>query len=263
MEMERPMILVSNDDGYRAPGLLALIEAVRPYGDVLVVAPQDGQSGQSHAITVKVPVRVDKYRQEPGLEFYVCNGTPVDCVKLAQNRLLDRKPSLLVSGINHGANSSASVLYSGTVAVAAEGCMYDIPGIAFSLLNHDPHADFMPYVPVVRTIVQSVLEQGLKKGTCLNVNIPNVPLRDIRGIRVCRHARGYWVEEYDRRVDPNNKEYFWLTGEYFNEEPEAEDTDEWALSNDFVSVSPVQVDLTCYGELDRLRSWNLSLNISR
>lgn len=259
MEQERPLILVSNDDGYRAKGLQTLIEAVRPFGDVLVVAPHEGQSGQSHAITVKVPVRVDKFLDEPGLEFYVCSGTPVDCVKLAQNRLLSRKPDLLVSGINHGANSSASVLYSGTVAVAAEGCMYDIPGIAFSLLNHSPHADFAPYIHVVQTIVRHVLQKGLKKGTCLNVNIPNIEPKDIRGIMVCRHAMGYWIEEYDRRVDPNNKEYFWLTGEYFNDEPNAEDTDEWALSNDYVSVSPIQVDLTCYKELDTIRSWNMSL----
>ncbi len=249
----RPLILIANDDGYRAGGLQALIEAARPYGDLLVVSPAEGQSGMSHAITVKVPLRIEKYKEEPGLTMYVCNGTPVDCVKIALNKLIEHHPDMLLTGINHGANSSASVLYSGTMAAAIEGCMYRIPAIGFSLLDHSPKADFDPYIGYVKKIIERVSESGLNYGTCLNVNIPKIPVCDIAGIRVCRQARGYWQEEFEHRIDPNNREYYWLTGDFFNEEPEAKDTDEWALRNNYISVVPVQIDLTCYKSMDMLR----------
>ena len=249
----RPLILIANDDGYRSGGLQALIEAARPYGDLLVVAPAEGQSGMSHAITVKVPLRLEKHIEEPGFTLYVCNGTPVDCVKIALNKLIDRHPGLLLTGINHGANSSASVLYSGTMAAAIEGCMYHIPAIGFSLLDHSPKADFTPYTGYVKSIIESVLKNGLHQGTCLNVNIPKIPVDDIRGIRVCRQARGYWMEEFERHIDPNNREYYWLTGDFFNEEPEAKDTDEWALKNNYISVVPVQIDMTCYKSMDKIK----------
>ena len=248
----KPLILIANDDGYNAGGLLALIEAARPFGDVLVVAPSEGQSGMSHALTVKTPLRVKKHIDEPGYTMYVCSGTPCDCVKLALNRYIDRKPDLLLAGINHGANSSASVLYSGTMAAAIEGCMYGIPAIGFSLLDHSPKADFTPYLTYVKSIIEKVMKNGLQNGTCLNVNIPKIHVDDIRGIRVCRQARGYWEEEFVQRFDPNNKEYFWLTGNFFNEEPEAKDTDEWALENNYISVVPVQIDMTCYKSMERL-----------
>lgn len=250
---ERPLILMTNDDGYRSGGLQALIEAARPFGDLLIVASNEGQSGMSHAITVKVPLHIEKYAEEPGYAMYVCNGTPVDCVKIALNKLVNRHPDLLLTGINHGANSSVSVLYSGTMAAAIEGCMYHIPAIGFSLLDHSPKADFTPYVGHVKTIIEKVLKNGLRKGTCLNVNIPKVPADDIKGFRVCRQARGYWIEEFERRTDPNHREYYWLTGDFFNEEPDARDTDEWALKQQYISLVPVQTDMTCYKSMDKLK----------
>ena len=250
---DRPLILLANDDGYRAGGLQALIEAARPYGDLLVVASSESQSGMSSAITVKVPLHLDKYAEEPGLTMYVSNGTPVDCVKIALNQLGDRRPDLLLSGINHGSNSSVSVLYSGTMAAAIEGCMYYIPAVGFSLLDHSPKADFKPYIGHVQTMIEMVMKNGMRRGTCLNINIPKIPVADIKGFRVCRQSRGYWIEEFDRRIDPNNREYYWLTGEFFNEEPDARDTDEWALKQGYISVVPVQIDMTCYKSMDKLK----------
>jgi len=250
---DRPLILIANDDGYRAGGLQALIEAARPYGDLLVVASNESQSGMSHAITVKVPLHLEKRTEEPGFTMYVSNGTPVDCVKIALNKLVKRHPDLLLTGINHGANSSVSVLYSGTMAAAVEGCMYYIPAIGFSLLDHSPNADFTPYTGHVQAIIEKVMKNGLQRGTCLNVNIPKIPASDIKGLRVCRQARGYWIEEFERRIDPNHREYYWLTGEFFNEEPDARDTDEWALKHQYISVVPVQIDMTCYKSMEMLK----------
>jgi len=249
----RPLILIANDDGYRSGGLQALIEAARPYGDLLAVAPLEAQSGMSHAITVKVPLHVEKHVEEPGFSLYVCTGTPVDCVKFALNKLVDRHPALLLTGVNHGANSSASVLYSGTMAAAIEGCMYHIPAVGFSLCDHSRKADFSPYIDHIKNIIETVLKNGLRRGTCLNVNIPNIPADSIRGVRVCRQARGYWIEEFERRIDPNLREYYWLTGDFFNEEPDAEDSDEWALRNSYISAVPVQIDMTCYQSIEPLR----------
>ena len=250
---KRPFILISNDDGYRAGGLQALIDVARGFGDVLVVAPAEGQSGMSHALTVKVPIRAEKHIDEPGFTLYSCSGTPCDCVKLALNKYIDRKPDLLLAGINHGANSSASVLYSGTMAAAIEGCMYGIPAVGFSLLDHSPKADFTPYVGYIKTIIETVMQHGLRNGTCLNVNIPKISIDEIRGICVCRQARGYWEEEFVLRTDPNNREYYWLTGDFYNEEPDAKDTDEWALENNYISVVPVQIDMTCYESVNKLK----------
>jgi len=250
----RPLILIANDDGYRAGGLKALIEAARPFGDLLAVSSVESQSGMSHAITVKVPLHIEKHTEEPGFTMYVSNGTPVDCVKFALNKLIDRHPTLLLTGVNHGANSSVSVLYSGTMAAAIEGCMYHIPAIGFSLLDHSQNADFSPYIDYIRKIIETVLKNGLRRGVCLNVNIPNIPADNIKGIRVCRQARGYWIEEFVHRIDPNHREYYWLTGEYFNEEPDAEDTDEWTLKNGYISVVPVQIDMTCYQSIEKLKN---------
>jgi len=249
----RPLILITNDDGHRAGGLQALVEAARPFGDLLVVAPVEGQSGMSHAITVKVPLHLEKYAEEHGFTLYVCNGTPVDCIKIALNKLVDRHPDLLLTGVNHGGNSSVSVLYSGTMAAAIEGCMYHIPAIGFSLLDHSPKADFAPYIGHIQTVIETVMKNGLRRGSCLNVNIPKIPVADIKGVRICRQARGYWVEEFERRIDPNHREYYWLTGHFFNEEPDANDTDEWALKHHYISVVPVQIDMTCYKSMDALK----------
>lgn len=248
----RPLILITNDDGYRAGGIQALIEAARPYGDLLVVAPAEGQSGMSHALTVKTPLRVEKHVEEPGFTLYVCNGTPCDCVKFALNKFAATPPDLLLSGVNHGANSSVSVLYSGTMAAAIEGCMYHIPAVGFSLLDHSPDANFTPYIGHIKTIIETVMKNGLQDGVCLNVNIPAIPIDDIKGVRICRQARGHWIEEFDRRIDVSGREYFWLTGDFLNEEPDAQDTDEWALKNNYISVVPVQIDMTCYKSMDKL-----------
>lgn len=252
----KPLILVTNDDGVEAKGLQAMIEAIRPLGSVVVVAPADPQSGMSHAITVKVPLRITKLRDEEDLTVYRCYGTPVDCVKMALNHLLPKKPDLLLSGINHGSNSAASVFYSGTMGAALEGCINEIMSIGYSLLNLDHDADFSTAQYYVDIITRMVLKNGLPKTVCLNVNIPDVAREKITGIKICRQNKGFWREEFDQRIDPAGKHYFWLTGVFHNTEPQATDTDEWALNNNFVSVVPLKTDLTCHDSLNVLNTWN-------
>jgi 5'-nucleotidase len=254
---DRPLILVTNDDGLEAKGLKELIEVVRPLGRVVVVAPSEAQSGMSHAITVKNPLRMKKMQEETDLLMYKCNGTPVDCVKLACNQLLEEKPTLLVAGINHGSNSSTSVFYSGTLGATMEGCINEIPSVGFSLLSLDANADFSASKSIAGKILGKVMENGLPTSVCLNVNIPKGSLEEIKGIRVCRQNRGFWREEFEKRVDPAGKHYFWLTGYYHNSEPEAGDTDEWALRNNYVSVVPLQTDLTAYAMMETIQQWNL------
>ncbi len=256
MNKER-LILVTNDDGIHARGLEALIEVVRPYGKVFVIAPEEGQSGMSHAITVKTPIRVRKVHEEKGLVKYSSNGTPVDCVKLAVNKLLDRKPDLIVSGINHGSNSSASVIYSGTMAAAIEGCINGIPSIGFSLLDYSPDANFSSIHKYVIEIMEIALEKGIPEGICLNVNFPVNTYHKIKGIRVCKQSRGVWREEFDQRTDPQNRDYYWLTGEFHNLDPDSPDTDEWALNNNFISIVPVHTDLTSYTALEIMKDWDI------
>ncbi len=254
--MERkPLILITNDDGIEAKGLKALIEVVKPLGNVVVVAPADPQSGMSHAITVKYPLRVRKIHEEKDFIFYSCLGTPVDCVKLAFNQLLDEKPDLLISGINHGSNSSTSVFYSGTVGAAIEGCINSVPSIGFSLLSLNPEADFSATQSFAKIIIEKVLSNGLPKNICLNVNVPKLPIERIAGIKVVRQTKGLWKEEFDKRTDPLGRNYFWLTGRFQNMEPDALDTDEWALKNNYVSIVPLDIDLTCYETLKKLQNW--------
>jgi 5'-nucleotidase len=251
-----PLILVTNDDGVEAKGLKALIETVRPLGKVIVVAPADPHSGMSHAITVKVPLRITKLSDENDLSVYKCYGTPVDCVKMALNHLLTRKPDLLVSGINHGSNASTSVFYSGTMGAALEGCINEITSIGFSLLNVNHDADFSTARYYADIITRKVLLVGLPKTVCLNVNIPDMEKQKIAGIKICRQTRGYWREEFDQRTDPAGKQYYWLTGVFHNTEPDSTDTDEWALSNNFVSIVPLHTDLTCHDTLKTLNNWS-------
>ncbi|MCK5691616.1 MAG: 5'/3'-nucleotidase SurE [Bacteroidales bacterium] len=255
-----PLILVTNDDGIHAGGMKALISVARKFGNVVAISSREPMSGMSHAITIKVPLRVKLISQEPGLTSYVTNGTPVDGVKLVFNSLSERKPDLLLSGINHGSNSSSSVLYSGTMAAAMEGAVNHIPSIGFSLLSFDPNADFTASVPYAEEMIRHVLEKGLPDGICLNVNIPALPAEKIRGIRVCSQANGYWKEEFERRTDPNGTEYYWLTGFFHNREPEngGTGTDEWALKNGYVSVVPISTDLTAYGVLEQMKSLELA-----
>lgn len=250
----KPLILVTNDDGVEAPGLKALIESVSSLGKLVVVAPAEPQSGMSHAITVKVPLRVSKMVDKDDLTIYRCFGTPVDCVKMALNQLLPHKPDLLLSGINHGSNASTSVFYSGTMGAALEGSINDIVSIGYSLLNHDHHADFTTAGHYARTITQKILQQGFGKATCLNVNIPDIALHQVAGVKICRQNKGFWREEFDKRTDPTGKHYYWLTGTFHNTEPDATDTDEWALSNNYVSIVPLSIDLTCYSTIETIRN---------
>ena len=251
------LFLITNDDGVNARGLQTLIEIARPYGKLFVVAPDEGQSGMSHAITVKYPIRIKKIREEEDLVIYSSNGTPVDCVKLAISKLLDRKPDMILSGVNHGSNSSTSVVYSGTMAAAIEGCINEIPAIGFSLLDYSPDANFSSIEKYARIVLEKALDKGLPKDICLNVNFPVNTYQKIRGIRVCRQNKGVWREEFDQRKDPQNRDYFWLTGEFHNLEPQALDTDEWALENNYVSIVPTHIDLTAYKALDEIRDWNI------
>lgn len=257
-----PVILVTNDDGIRAKGLHSLIEMAKPFGRIVVVAPEEGNSGMSHAITIKTPLRIRKHKRTDDVDFYSVNGTPVDCVKLAMNQVFSSPPDMLLSGINHGSNSSVSVFYSGTMAAVIEGCLYGIPSIGFSLLDFMPEADFTGAVHYGRTVIQNVLEHGLADGCCLNVNVPAIPLENIKGIKVCRQNKGTWREEFERRVDPRGMEYFWLTGYFKNEEPMATDTDEYLLSKGYISVVPIGVDLTNHKELSRLQSYDFNLHLN-
>lgn len=248
----RPLILVTNDDGVDAKGIKALVDVVRPFGDVLVVASNSPMSGMSHAITVKYPLFLKSVHEEEGLQIFESNGTPADCVKLAIEAYLNRLPDFLVSGINHGSNSSVSTHYSGTMGGAREGAIHGIPSIAFSLLNYYPDADFTYAKTYCREIFSMVLQNGMSKGICYNVNIPDGD--NIKGIKVCRQAMGSWVEKFEKRLNPRGQAYYWLTGYYENYEPEAQDTDEWALANGYVSVVPCTIDATHREEIDKLKS---------
>jgi len=249
---DRPLILITNDDGVLAKGLRELIEVMRLFGEVVVVAPDSHRSGMSNAITVDHPIRVTRTVVEDGFQLYKCTGTPVDCVKLAFNQLLDRTPDFVVSGINHGSNSSISVVYSGTMGGALEGCIHGIPSIGFSLNDYDPEADFSRAKIYVARVFQQVAENGLPPFVCLNVNIPK---GEIKGTKVCRQTSGKWVEEYDKRTDPHKREYYWMSGYFKNFEEDVPDTDINALETGYVSVVPVNADMTCYETFENMKSW--------
>ncbi|HEU5054565.1 MAG TPA: 5'/3'-nucleotidase SurE [Hanamia sp.] len=243
---ERPVILVTNDDGITAPGIRSLVKAVKDLGDVVVVAPDKPQSGMGHAITIGVPLRLDKVKDFfDGAEAWQTNGTPVDCVKLAVDKILHRKPHICLSGINHGANHSINVIYSGTMSAAMEASIESIPSIGFSLLDYSIEADFTAAEFYVHKIVESVMKKDLEKHFLLNVNIPEGPLEVMNGIKVCRQAYAKYDEDFDERLDPHGRKYFWLTGEFKNFD-EGVDTDVWALEHNYISVVPVQFDLTNY-----------------
>jgi 5'-nucleotidase len=254
---EKPTILVTNDDGITAPGIRNLVEAMRPFGNVIVVAPDSPQSAMGHAITINRPLRLDKVQVFEGIDSWQCSGTPVDCVKLAVNQILHRKPDLCVSGVNHGSNSSINVIYSGTMSAAMEGAIEGIPSIGFSLLDYSLQADFGPARKIIEKIVKNVLKIGLPENTLLNVNIPKLPISKIKGIKICRQANAKWKEEFDHRKDPNGRDYFWLTGKFINNDT-GDDTDEWALAKGYVSVVPVQFDFTAHHAIPHLNSvkWN-------
>ncbi|KIC90411.1 5'/3'-nucleotidase SurE [Flavihumibacter sp. ZG627] len=252
---QEPIILITNDDGITAPGIINLVEAVKDLGKVVVVAPDKPQSGMGHAITIGSPLRLHAFHQFPGIEAYQCTGTPVDCVKLAVDKVLHRKPDLCLSGINHGANHSINVIYSGTMSAAMEAGIESIPSIGFSLMDYSIEADFTAARVYARKITQQVLSKKQDKHMVLNVNIPAVPQEHIKGIKICRQAYAKYQEDFMERQDPHGRRYYWLTGEFMNFD-KGKDTDVWALNNNYVSVVPVQFDLTNYVLKSKLeKSW--------
>ncbi len=254
---KRPLILVTNDDGITAPGIRALISVMNTIGDVVVVAPDSPQSGMGHAITVNATLYLENVEIDGKQQEYSCSGTPADCVKLAVREILDRKPDICVSGINHGSNSSINVIYSGTMSAALEAGIEGIPAIGFSLLDYNWNANFEHCKSFVETITKQVLEHGLPDGVVLNVNLPNLSKNNIKGIKICRQARANWVEEFDKRTNPMGRDYYWLAGKFVNMD-KGEDTDEWALANGYVSVVPVQFDLTAHHTIQKLNTWKLN-----
>ena len=242
---EQPIILVTNDDGIAAPGIKALTEAVKDLGKVIVVAPDKPQSGMGHAITIGYPLRLTPVTSFENIEAYQCSGTPVDCVKLAVDKVLHRRPDICLSGINHGANHSINVIYSGTMSAALEASIESIPSIGFSLLDYSIEADFSGAGYYVNLLVKQLLNKKIDKHLCLNVNIPAVSVGLLKGLKVCRQAYAKYQEEFDERNDPHGRKYYWLTGEFQNFD-KGKDTDVWALENNYISVVPVQFDLTNY-----------------
>ena len=260
MEIKRPLLLISNDDGYQAKGIRQLVEMVSDGGDVLVCAPDSARSGFACAFSVTTPLTLvcqEQFTAPSGahVEIWSCNGTPVDCVKMALSELCPRKPDMVIGGINHGDNASVNTHYSGTMGVVMEGCMKYIPSVAFSLCDHRADADFEPLHPYIREITQRVLAEGLPLGVCLNVNFPLVDA--FAGVRVCRMAKGTWSSEVSKYRHPRGYDYWWMVGRYQNDEPEAEDTDNWALTHGYVAITPTQSDVTAYSALSQITNWKL------
>ncbi len=242
MNSDRPLILISNDDGYQARGIQALVEMVRGMGEIIVCAPTGVRSGMSRAFTMEV-LTLDAVYTTLGLQVYACSGTPVDCVKMAYSELCPRKPDLILGGINHGSNASTNAQYSGTVGIAIEGALKGVPSIAFSLCDFSAEANFEPMRDIVVQLVRETLAEGLPEYTCLNVNVPVVDA--LQGTRYCRMAHGHWRKEVTCCQHPNrNYDYYWMTGFYQNDEPTADDTDAWALEHGYIAITPLTVDLT-------------------
>ncbi len=257
MENNRPLIMVTNDDGVNAPGIRTLIKLMRKLGDVLVVAPDRPRSAQGHAITISSPLRVRKLAEEDGYKEYGCNGTPVDCVKLGRQVVIRRNPDLLVSGINHGSNASINVIYSGTMAAVFEAAIDEIPAIGFSISDYSHQGDNSHTEEYIDSIVRNVLEKGLPKGVCLNVNFPAKGTKKLRGIKVCRQSMGSWVEEFDERVDPRGRDYFWITGVFSNPD-HIKGTDTWAIEHNYAAVVPMKFDFTDYEAMKVVEDYALT-----
>jgi 5'-nucleotidase len=253
--MKRPLIFVTNDDGISSPGILFLVSVAKQFGDVAVIAPDKPQSGMGHAITINSTIRINKTNFHGTDIEYSCTGTPVDCVKMAVNKVLTRKADLVLSGVNHGSNSSINVIYSGTMSAAIEGSLEGASSIGFSLCDYNINADFTQAQKYVEKIISETLKHKLPKGVCLNVNIPPFKSDELKGIKVCRQAFANWVEEFDERHDPYGRPYYWLTGKFVNFEPESTDTDEWALANGYISVVPTQCDLTAHTAITQLEKF--------
>ena len=248
-------ILITNDDGIAEPGIKALTEVMHELGEIYIIAPDSAQSGMGHAITINSTLELKHIPGFLGTEnAYSCTGTPVDCVKMGVHEVMKTRPNLCVSGINHGSNSSINVIYSGTMSAAVEGGIEGIPSIGFSLCDYSWDANFENIKPFIKKIALEVLEKGLPEGVILNVNFPKTD--NIKGIKICRQAKAAWEEEFDKRTNPMGKEYYWLTGKFVNHD-NGEDTDEWALANDYISIVPVHFDLTAYHAIQQLNSWDL------
>jgi 5'-nucleotidase len=251
---KRPVILISNDDGYQAKGIRCLVEMVRHLGRVIVCAPEGARSGFSCAFSATVPLRLTLREQQDDVEIWSCNGTPVDCVKMALSEILHgEKPDLVLGGINHGDNASVNSHYSGTMGVTMEGCMKYIPSVAYSICTHDENADFEPLSPFVKKFTEKVLREGLPMGICLNINFPVQPT--FKGVRMCRMAHGTWANEIRTCHHPRGYDYYWMVGNYRNDEPEAEDTDNWALNHGYVAITPTTIDMTAYAFMDKKAEW--------
>lgn len=254
MQVDKPLILVTNDDGITSKGIKSLQSVMQEFGEVIVIAPNSAMSGMGHAITINSPLRLQKENIFEGAESYSCSGTPVDCVKLGIYEILHRKPDLIVSGINHGANTATNILYSGTMSAAVEGAMEGIPSIGFSLCDFDADADFSNAMKIVRQVTQQVLKNEMPKGVCLNVNIPKG--NDVKGLKICRQAHAFWEDRFDKRFDQFNKPYYWLTGD-FVEQDTTEDTDLYWIERKYASVVPTQFDMTAYKSIEILENWEL------
>ena len=256
--MSRPLILVSNDDGITASGIRHLVNVMAKLGDVVVVAPDGPQSGMGHAVTIGNTLRLNEVDIFPNAKAYECSGTPADCVKIAKHFVLkERKPDLVVSGINHGSNTSISVLYSGTMSAAIEGALEGMSSIGFSLCDYASDADFSHILEYVEKIAIQALEKGVPRGVALNVNFPPRQNEKIKGIKVCRQANAKWEEEFDQRFDPNGRRYFWMAGNFVNFD-KGEDNDEWAIANNYISIVPVKYDLTANHAIVRLNEeWDI------
>lgn len=263
----RPLILISNDDGYQAKGIRSLIAMLEDMADIIVCAPDSARSGFSCAFSATTPLTLTLREQREGVSVYSCNGAPVDCVKMALSNILTRRPDMVIGGINHGDNASVNAHYSGTMGVTLEGCMKYIPSVAYSLCDHREDADFEPLRPYIRKMTAKVLKEGLPKGICLNVNFPVLtsplspltsppsPLPSYRGVKVCRMSYGTWENETSKCHHPRGYDYWWMVGHYRNDEPEATDTDRWALDNGYVAITPTQIDLTAYAFMNQKDGW--------
>lgn len=254
MNKRKPLILITNDDGYQAKGIISLAEALKGLGEIVVFAPDWHRSGMSSAITTSQALRFQQYNQEEDITYYICNGTPVDCVKLAMNEVLKRKPDLIVSGINHGSNAGISVIYSGTMGAAIEGCVFDVPSVGVSLCDLSADADFTHAAKIARELAEKVLRNGLPKGVCLNVNVPK---GKVKGIKVTSQTQGKWVNEYVKGQDGSGRDVFWITGTFENWEEDNENADEWALANGYAAVVPVKIDMTAHDFIAELKKWEL------
>lgn len=254
IELNKPLILITNDDGADANGIEVLTRLMMQIGDVVVVAPDSPRSAQSNALTVTHPIRFKKMEEKEGLIRYSCTGTPTDCVKLALNEIVERTPDLVVAGINHGSNAAINVIYSGTMGAVLEGCENGILSIGFSINSHLLDVDFSIFESFILQITKTALKNGMPHGTCLNVNAPT---GNIKGVRISRQCDGRWVKEFAKRTDPQGRSYFWLTGYFENHEPEVEETDEWAINQGYISIVPTKIDLTAHEIIDSIKKWNL------